>query len=267
MRADYPLSFQRECEPARPLLTIATVQTASADRLRTVRNGTGDRLAILGDGDAFTALADQTRDVLIDPALGNWDFFADHPSDYARSSAIEAFLPVENVRGTAFTYAARYVLLRAITHIGNEPAETLSGVRRLIHALPASAIAEVAGHDPSCPQALRWGETVRATVMTGIAGIADRTPGIAPVSIARWLAGPSTVILFVRRDPGRPAYEISAIEVALRDHAMLSGFSTHRSDDEARSTDCRPDHARNPAHRHAPTGSARRRGDQSGAST
>ena len=224
MRADYPLAFQRRPGPPRAMLTIATLQTVSAEHIRAVRVGRGGRLAILGDGDAFTALADQTRDVLIDPALGNWDFLADHPSDYARPPAVEAFLPLEDARHTAFTYAARYVLMRAIAHIGDEPDETLAGVRSLIHAPPASAIAEVAGHDPACPQGLRWGETVRATVMTGIAGIADRRPGIAQVSIARWLAGPSTVILFVRSDPERPPYEVGAIEAALRDHAMLSRY-------------------------------------------
>ena len=159
MNISYPFRFKREREPARPLLTIAEAADLTAAALGAVRAGNGDRLAVFGDGDAITELADLARDRLIDPARGNWDFFADHPSDYARSSAIEAFLPDDPAVCSGYTCASRYVLLRAIEHAGDEPDATLSAVRDLIRDLPPEAVAEAAGHDSGNGHALRWGTT------------------------------------------------------------------------------------------------------------
>lgn len=159
---------------------------------------------------------------MIDPTHGNWDFFADHPSDYARSSAVEAFLQIDANQGSAgYLYAARYVLLRAITHTGAQPDAMLSGVRDLVRDLPADAVAEVAGHDPGCDHSLRWAMTVLAAVREPLQWIRDHDRRMPKVSIARWLAGPASTLLFVRRDPDRPDHEIRAVIASLRDHAML----------------------------------------------
>jgi hypothetical protein len=84
----FPFRFRRQPEPTHATLTIAETADLTEAALEAVRAGDGGRLAVFGDGDAIAELADQVRDQLIDPARGNWDFFADHPSDYARSSAI-----------------------------------------------------------------------------------------------------------------------------------------------------------------------------------
>ena len=149
MGISYPFRFRREPKPPRAGLTLATPDTLNPAMLDAVRAGSGDRIAVIGDGAAFTALADQTRDLLIDPAHGNWDFFADHPSDHARSSAVEAFLPAEPRICAGYTGAYRYVLLRAMEHGGREPGAGLAAVRDLVRALPPEAVAEAAGHDPA----------------------------------------------------------------------------------------------------------------------
>lgn len=222
MGINYPFRFKREAEPARRRLTIAEPHTLPVETLRAVRMGNGDRIVVIGAGDAFTALADQTRDVLIDPARGNWDFFADHPSSYARSSAVEALLPVDpRDRDASWIYAARYVLARALEHVGQQPGAMLSGVRDLVRDLPSDALAEFAGHDPTCDRGRRWAETVLAGVRTPLSSIHDHDRHLPKVSIARWLAGPASVLLFVRRDADRPASVCDAIVVSLHDHAML----------------------------------------------
>lgn len=222
MGVSYPFRFRRELEPNRARLSVVDPATLSPDGLRAVRAGSGDRIVVVGAGDAFSALADQTRDLMIDPAHGNWEFFADHPSDYARSSAVEAFVPIDANRSDAsYLYAARYVLLRAITHIGGQSGAMLSGVRDLVRDLPADAVAEVAGHDPGCDDSLRWAMTVLAAVREPLQWIGDHDRRMPKVSIARWLAGPASTLLFVRRDPDRPDHEIRAVVASLRDHAML----------------------------------------------
>lgn len=222
MGISYPFRFQREPEPARARLTIASPDTLPADTLRAVRMGTGDRIVVIGAGDAFTALADQTRDLMIDPARGNWDFFADHPSDYARSSAIAAFTPIDpRDRDASWVYAARYVLSRAIEHVGQQPGAMLSGVRDLVRDLSPDALAEFAGHDTICGHGVRWAETVLAGVRTPLHPIANHDPRMPKTSIVRWLVGPASTILFIHRDPDRADYELQAIVASLRDHAML----------------------------------------------
>ncbi|NJR80518.1 type IV secretion system DNA-binding domain-containing protein [Sphingomonas corticis] len=221
MGISYPFRFRREPEPVRASLTLATPDTLNPAMLDAVRAGSGDRIAVIGDGAAFTALADQTRDLLIDPAHGNWDFFADHPSDHARSSAVEAFLPAEPRICAGYTGAYRYVLLRAMEHGGREPGAGLAAVRDLVRALPPEAVAEAAGHDPANGHALRWGMTVLAGVTAPLLVIADHDPRFPRVSIARWLAGPASTILFVRHDPDRSTRETDAVIASLRDHAML----------------------------------------------
>ena len=165
----FPFRFRRQPEPTHATLTIAETADLTAAALEAVRAGDGGRLAVFGDGDAIAELADQVRDQLIDPARGNWDFFADHPSDYARSSAIEAFLPDDPDVCSGYTCASRYVLLRAIQHAGDEPGATLSAVRDLIRDLPPEAVAEAAGHDSGNGHALRWGMTVLAGVLPSAA--------------------------------------------------------------------------------------------------
>ncbi len=222
MGVSYPFRFRREPEPDRPRLSIVDPSALVPDALCAVRAGSGDRIVVVGAGDAVTALADQTRDLMIDPTRGNWDFFADHPSDYARSSAVEALVPIwANRSDASYLYAARYVLLRAITHIGGKPGAMLSGVRDLVRDLPADAVAEVAGHDPGCDDSLRWAMTVLAAVREPLQWIGDHERRAPKVSIARWLAGPASTLLFVRRDLDRPDHEIRAIIASLRDHAML----------------------------------------------
>jgi hypothetical protein len=218
----FPFRFRRQPEPTHATLTIAETADLTEAALEAVRAGDGGRLAVFGDGDAIAELADQVRDQLIDPARGNWDFFADHPSNYARSSAIEAFLPDDPDVCSGYTCASRYVLLRAIQHAGDEPGATLSAVRDLIRDLPPEAVAEAAGHDSGNGHALRWGMTVLAGVRRATHAFADHDRLMPRISIARWLAGSASTILFVRREPGLTSSEVVAVEASLRDHAMLS---------------------------------------------
>ncbi|MGN5376336.1 hypothetical protein [Sphingomonas hankookensis] len=132
----YPFRFRRDPEPARATLTIAAADTLDPASLVAVREGSGQRIAIVGSGEACAMLADQSRDLLIDPARGNWDFFADHVSAYARASAIEAFLPDDPAICASYTCASRFVLLRAIEHAGDLPGSSLAAARDLIGALP-----------------------------------------------------------------------------------------------------------------------------------
>ena len=98
MRIEYPFRFRRAPEPARPTLTIVGEADFDSvllgDLIDGVRQGGGNRLVIIDThNELIAAHADTERDQLIDPARGNWDFFADHPSEYALSSAVESFVP------------------------------------------------------------------------------------------------------------------------------------------------------------------------------
>ena len=220
----YPFRFRRDPEPARATLTIAAADTLDPARLVAVREGSGQRIAIVGSGEACAMLADQSRDLLIDPARGNWDFFADHVSAYARASAIEAFLPDDPAICASYTCASRFVLLRAIEHAGDLPGSSLAAARDLIGALPPEAVAEVAGHDPANGHALRWAMTVLAGARQATQALADPDPYLPRVSITRWLAGPASIALFVQTDPNRSCREVDAIVAALHDQAMLRHF-------------------------------------------
>jgi len=116
--------------------------------------------------------------------------------------------------------AAVDLMLRTVFDVTRDT-RMLSGVRDLVRDLPPDAIAELAGHDPTCGQALRWAETVLAGVRTPLQWIADHDPRMPKTSIERWLAGPASTLLFVRRDRGRPDQELQAVLASLRDHAML----------------------------------------------
>ncbi|MCE3519130.1 hypothetical protein LXJ58_30740, partial [Escherichia coli] len=70
--------------------------------------------------------------------------------------------------------------------------------------------------------ALRWGMTVLAGVRRATHAFADHDRLMPRISIARWLAGSASTILFVRREPGLTSSEVVAVEASLRDHAMLS---------------------------------------------
>ncbi|WP_341210817.1 type IV secretion protein [Sphingomonas paucimobilis] len=228
----YPFRFRREPEPDTPRLCILDADDDAVDPaavLATARAGNGDRLAVFGDIATIAGLADQTSDFLIDPARGNWDFFADHVSAYARASAVEAFLPDDPKICPGYTCASRYVLLRALEHAGDQPGAGLAVARDLILALPSEAVAEAAGHDPANGHALRWGMTVLAGARQATHMIADHDSRLPRVSIARWLGGPATIILFVAV-PDAPTREIAAIRASLDDHAMLARLRAGHTD-------------------------------------
>lgn len=220
----YPFRFRREPEPDVPRLVLLDADDDALDPaavLAAARAGKGDRIAVFGDIATIAGLADQTSDLLIDPARGNWDFFADHVSAYARASAVEAFLPDDPKICSSYTGASRYVLLRALEHAGTLPGTGLATPRDLIRALPSEAVAEVAGHDPANGHALRWAMTVLAGVRQATHMIADHDSRLPRVSIARWLRGPAATILFVAV-PDTPTRETDAIRASLADHAMLA---------------------------------------------
>lgn len=222
----YPFRFRREPEPEPdvPRLVLLDAYDDALDPaavLAAARAGKGDRIAVFGDIATIAGLADQTSDLLIDPARGNWDFFADHVSAYARASAVEAFLPDDPKICSGYTGASRYILLRALEHAGNLPGAGLAVARDLIRALPPEVVAEVAGHDPANGHALRWAMTVLAGVRQATHMIADHDPSLPRVSIARWLRGPAATILFVAV-PDTPTRETDAIRASLADHAMLA---------------------------------------------
>ncbi|MEP9403586.1 type IV secretion protein [Sphingomonas sp. VNH70] len=228
----YPFRFRREPEPDTPRLCILDADDDVVDpapALAAARAGSGDRFAVFGDIAALARFADPEHDLLIDPARGNWDFFTDHVSAYARASAVEAFLPDDPKICSSYTGASRYVLLRALEHAGTLPGTGLATPRDLIRALPSEAVAEVAGHDPANGHALRWAMTVLAGVRQATHMIADHDPRLPRVSIARWLGGPATIILFVAV-PDAPTREIAAIRASLDDHAMLARLRAGHTD-------------------------------------
>ncbi len=228
----YPFRFRREPEPDAPRLCILDADDDAVDPapvLAAARAGSGDRVAVFGDLGTIAFLADPDHDLLIDPARGNWDFFADHVSAYARASAVEAFLPDDPKICPGYTGASRYVLLRALEHAGDLPGAGLAVARDLIRALPSEAVAEAAGHDPANGHALRWGMTVLAGVRQATHMIADHDPRLPRVSIARWFAAPAVTILFVAV-PDAPTREIDAIRAALDDHAMLARLRAGHTD-------------------------------------
>ncbi|MGT2516978.1 type IV secretion protein (plasmid) [Sphingomonas panni] len=220
----HPFRFRREPEPDMPRLLFLDADDDAVDPapvLSAVRTGHGDRLAVFGGIATIGGLADPDRDLLIDLARGNWDFFADHVSAYARSGAVEAFLPDDPKICSSYTGASRYVLLRALEHAAERPGASLAVARDLIRALPPEVVAEVAGHDPANGHALRWGMTVLAGARQATHPIADHDPSLPRVSIARWLRGPAATILFVAV-PDTPTRETDAIRASLADHAMLA---------------------------------------------
>ncbi|WP_298807990.1 type IV secretion system DNA-binding domain-containing protein [uncultured Sphingomonas sp.] len=230
MRIDYPFRFRRAPEPVRPTLTIvgeeADVDSALlGDLIDGVRRSGGNRLVTVDtDNGLIAAHADPDRDQLIDPARGNWDFFADHPSEYALSSAVESFVPTTDQRHAAWFYAARFVLLWQIQALADQPGASLAQLREAVRGLTAEQIAVQAGYDPNGEQARRWAETVRATVLNGIDRVRARDPHMPLVSVGRWFSAPDSAILFIRA--GEPLTtaprEVHAALASIRDHAMLA---------------------------------------------
>lgn len=230
MRIEFPFRFRREPEPARPTLTIvgeeADVDSVLlSDLIDGVRHGSGNRLVIIDtDNGLIAAHANTERDQLIDPARGIWDFFADHPSEYALSSAVESFVPTTDQRHAAWFYAARFVLLWQIQALADQPGASLAQLREAVRGLTGEQIAVQAGYDPHEDQALRWAETVRATVLNGIDRVRARDPRMPLVSVGRWFQGQASSILFVRAGEAlaTASREVHAVVAAVRDHAMLA---------------------------------------------
>ncbi|MGR6331362.1 type IV secretion system DNA-binding domain-containing protein [Sphingomonas sp. XXL09] len=236
MRIEYPFRFRRAPEPARPTLTIVGEADFDSvllgDLIDGVRQGGGNRLVIIDtDNGLIAAHADTERDQLIDPARGTWDFFADHPSEYALSSAVESFVPTTDQRHAAWFYAARFVLLWQIQALADQPGASLAQLREAVRGLTAEQIAVQAGYDPHEEQARRWAETVRATVLNGIDRVRPRDPRMPLVSVGRWFQGPASSILFVRA--GEPldqaSREAHAAIAAVCDHAMLARVDVVRA--------------------------------------
>lgn len=76
------------------LILCGTSETIPSDILKLLltqaRRGRG-RLMIVDEGSQLARLhAAQDADLLIDPAKGNWDFFADHITQYELACAGEA---------------------------------------------------------------------------------------------------------------------------------------------------------------------------------
>ena len=114
--------------------TAVTIPSDILELLLTqARQGRG-RLLIIDEGSQLTRLhAIQDSDLLLDPAKGNWDFFADHITEYELVCASEAILRCDGVVPKVFN-GLTYVLGEMMWNVAGTPGARLHDLSTKVRA-------------------------------------------------------------------------------------------------------------------------------------
>lgn len=221
------LRGSRDTIPA-DILTDLIVQT---------RAGNG-RLVVVDEDEGLPArFADPDIDLLLDPARGNWDFFADHDGDHDRdmTRAADAITAGTDVEPAALGLARRIIaeLLHDVTRYSGADLYALSERIRTIGCDGVIAwMAALGLADDGDRERTAW--TVRA-ILADAGGFVRRDPRMPPVGIRRWFAGSPRRILFIAAGEPHGACRSVAAAVACivaheTDHDRTVEIATHRED-------------------------------------
>jgi len=192
-----------------------TVDTLTATLLHQpiarARAGFG-RLVVIDDGaDLADRFADPVRDLVIDPARGNWDFFADHDGEDDMARAARAIIAVPGM-GQWFAQIAGLILEEILHDVADEPSAQLFEVGCRIRAF-----ADESGFERMRRLGFERGSYDDRAVQTACASLRSLTNFTArdhetpAVSFGEWLAqSPGGVIFINAGEPSRACRSVAA---------------------------------------------------------
>lgn len=171
------------------------------DLIDQTRAGAG-RLVIVDEGSGLAArYADHERDVLLDPAIGNWDFFADHLSEYELACAAEAILPRAGLPARVY-HAGAIVLADLMREVAYDASAQLHNVSTRLRAFGYAELAATMRLDLDNAADTREGWSTLALLQENAGRFAMRAPACKPVFLRSWMLGDPRIILFVSAGAG-----------------------------------------------------------------
>lgn len=182
------------------LILCGTADTIPADvvaaHIASARAGR-QRLIIVDEGSGLTwRYPDHGRDRLIDPARGNWDFFADHIDELELASGAKAILRAFNAPARIYN-AASCVLTDILWQQADEVGAGLWDVSHDVRGLGYASLAEAMRLDLDDPDDTRVGWQTLALLQENAGRFQRRSPGLPLVSIRGWLASDARTVLFI----------------------------------------------------------------------
>lgn len=197
-----------------------TVDTLTATllhrRIAQARAGLG-RLVVIDDGTSLAErFADPVSDLVIDPARGNWDFFADHDGEDNLARAARAIIAVPSM-GQWFGQIAGMILEEILHDVADEPAAQLFDVGFRIRAF-----ADESGFERMRRLGFERGSYDDRAVQSACASLRSltnftaRDHGTPAVSFGEWLAQSSGGAVFINAgEPSRACRSVAAAVACL----------------------------------------------------
>ena len=176
--------------------TNETIPSDILDLLLTqARRGCG-RLMVVDEGSQLARLhAAQDTDFLLDPAIGNWDFFADHLTQHEIAYAAEAILRSDGVASEIYN-AVSCVLADMLWEVAAKPGARLRDVPGRVRAFGYESMANAMRLDLDTATDTRAGWTALARLQEDAGRFAAGTSS-TPTSIRRWLTTSPRSVLFL----------------------------------------------------------------------
>ena len=197
-----------------------TVDTLTAPLLHQpiaqARAGFG-RLVVIDDGGGLAdRFADPACDIVVDPACGNWDFFADHDGEADLALAARAIVAVPNM-GAWFAHFMGVILEEILREVAEESSAQLFEVGCRIRAF-----ADESGFERMRRLGFERGSYNDRAVQSACAGLRGLTYFTArdletpAVSIREWLAhSPGGVVFINAGEPTRACRSVTAAIVCV----------------------------------------------------
>jgi hypothetical protein len=204
--AHQPASARRQRAPHLHGLRAlcGTNETIPADILTLLltqaRSGCG-RLMVVDEGSQLARLHPaQDADFLLDPAIGNWDLFADHLTQHELACAGEAILRSDGVAPEIYN-AVSCVLAEMLWEVAAQPGARLRDVSERVRAFGYESMANAMRLDLDTASDTRAGWTALARLQEDAGRFAAGT-NPTPTSIRRWLTTSPRSVLFLTAEPG-----------------------------------------------------------------
>lgn len=186
------------------VILCGTADTIPADILELLltlaRQGRG-RLMIVDEGSELTRLhAIQDTDLLLDPAKGNWDFFADHITEHELVCACEAILRSDGLAPKVLN-GLTCVLGEMMWNVASNPGARLHNLSTKVRAFEYQSLADALGLDLEVPTDVRAGWMALARLQEDAGRFAVATSP-ASTSLRRWLTKSPRSVLFLKAGAG-----------------------------------------------------------------
>ncbi|MBB3349449.1 type IV secretion system DNA-binding domain-containing protein [Sphingomonas sp. BK069] len=208
--------------------TLDTLPAAVLRDLVELARRDGERLVIIDNGhDLPSTIADPQLDILLDPASGNWDFFADHLSNEDFARAAEAITASPN-GGLFFHHVTALLVEEFLCSEAGEPSGSLAGVRqRALSTQPLQVRSwlerlELASGDEA--DRLSFSVLAYLILSCSFGPYEGKRPR---VSLRRWLAGVPGSILFMACGPGGRDPMIAAAIACIVELEAAAGRTVH----------------------------------------